>query len=400
MPPPRRPRRSRRVVSSGLTSPHSVRLSVMLLIGLAVMPLMALPAASAPRTASEIIGDEAYWISQAQVPPGRGLASGAIAQHVFDNANEGYVSPYDATIAARGMLLGGSRYHPKVKAWIDWYFTNLNWPDYTGLHGTVHDYRVNAHTGSQRLVIDPLTGQGRYDSTDAYAGVFLSLLRDYAERVPAGRSQLIQRRYLIDVIANAAIATKHANGLTGARPDWGGEYLLDNIDAEQGLRDYAWLAANVFDDSALAIYWQDEANSLQAAIERELWSPEKGLYRWASDQPSPSLGTFYPDATAQTWPIVYGNADPARRTALWKKFNQAWPQWSNSAANPGTPDPQPWPVLAVAAAVAGDRKQVLTYLERSQSTWIVSGRRWPWAVNDSALRAMAAAKARDSGWSA
>lgn len=355
-------------------------------------------ASAAPDT-RQIAADEAYWISLAQVPPGRGPASGAIARsRLTPSTTWAYVSPYDGTIGARGLLVGGTRYVPMVRSWIDWYLRNLNWPDYTGLYGSVHDYLVNPVTGEQRLVIDPLTGKGRYDSTDAYAGVFLSLLRAYAERAPHDWGYLRSLRYQMDVIANVAIATKHPNGLTGARPDWQGEYLLDNIDAEQGLLDYAWIARNVLGDAGLAAYWEGEAASLRAAVERWIWFPNRGMYGWASDQPTPSWSTFYADSVVQAWPVMYGYGTPERRRALWNGFNSAWPRWTTSDDNPGTPDEEPWASLAYAAAVMGERQQVLDYLAGSQRRWVDRGRPWPWAVNDSAWRALAADIAVRSGW--
>jgi hypothetical protein len=134
------------------------------------------PAAAAVQ-ASRVVADEAYWISLAQVPPGRGPASGAIARfRLTAQTDWEYVSPYDGSVAARGMLLGGARYQPMVRSWIEWFLANLEWPDYQGLYGSIHDYWVRPSTGEQRRVMDPLTGQPRYDSTDAYPAVLLSLL--------------------------------------------------------------------------------------------------------------------------------------------------------------------------------------------------------------------------------
>ena len=174
------------------------------------------------------------------------------------------------------------------------------------MYGTVHDHWVNPRTGEQRFVMDPLTGQPRDDSTDAYAGVFLSLLRDYAEQVPGDRGFILEHAYLMDVIANVVIATKHENGLTGARPDWQGEYLLDNIDAEQGLADSAWIAREVLGNTALADNWQDEADSLRRAVEAEIWFEDAQMYGWASDQPHPRWDVFYADAVVQSWPVRFG----------------------------------------------------------------------------------------------
>lgn len=356
------------------------------------------PAVAAP-SAAQIVLDEAYWISLAQVPPGRGVASGAIARYrITPTTRAAYVSPYDGTVGAMGMLAGGARYHPMVKAWMEWYLRSFNWPDYNGVYGTVYDHWVDPVTGTQRPVIDARTGLPVYDSTDAYAGIFLSLARRYAEAVPADRDFLRRHRYHLDVLANVVIATSHPNGLTGARPDWDGEYLLDNIESERGLADYAWIAREVLGDARLAAYWQDQADVIGRAVERFIWFPDRQMYGWASDQPSPSWSVFYPDSVVQAWPIIHGYGSPERRQALWSAFQARWPRWTTSADNPGTPDPQPWASLAYAAAVQGERAQVLAWLEGSERTWVARGRPFPWSVNDSAWRALTAVVARDRGW--
>jgi len=365
-------------------------------------PPETLTAAAAPTSslrAATVAADEAYWISLAQVPDGLGPASGAIARHPLTTEHSpAFVSPYDGTIGARGLLLGGTRYHPMVRAWIDWYFRNLNERDHNGVSGTIHDHWVDPSSGQQWFAIDPATGKPSYDSTDAYAGVFLSLLRAYAEQVPADHGYLRDRRDLIERIALAAVTTEHPSGLTGARPDWYGEYLLDNIDTAQGLADYAWLARNVLRDTGLADRWARKAAGIRSAVESLLWFPDRGMYGWASDQPNPRWDVFYPDAEVQAWPIIHRYGSAERRRDLFAGFDAAWPRWVTGVDNPGTSFPQPWPTLAMAAAVTGRRDQVVAYLESTQRTWVTQGRPWPWSVNDSYWRAATARHAQAAGW--
>ena len=96
-----------------------VALATVLLATVSVTTFGA-PAGATPPS-EQIIQDEAHWISLAQVPPGRGPASGAIARYrLTAETTEAYVSPYDGTIGAMGMLAAGARYQPMVKAWINW----------------------------------------------------------------------------------------------------------------------------------------------------------------------------------------------------------------------------------------------------------------------------------------
>ena len=97
----------------------SIALATVLLVTVLVTTFGA-PAGAAP-SSEQIIQDEAYWISLAQVPPDRGPASGAIARYrLTGETTEEYVSPYDGTMGAMGMLAAGPRYQPMVKAWINW----------------------------------------------------------------------------------------------------------------------------------------------------------------------------------------------------------------------------------------------------------------------------------------
>ena len=371
--------------------------AIALALALLLVSTAAKPAGAGRPTVVAIAAEEAQWIARAQVPPGLGPASGAIARYPLSADTPGFVSPYDGTMGAQGLLLGGPAYYPAVRAWIDWYLRNLNFPDHNGVDGTIYDVWVDT-SGQQTVVIDPNTSMPSYDSTDAYAGVFLTLVQAYAERLPGERIYLRSQRSRLDAVARAAIATKHDTGLTGARPDWWGEYLLDNIDTERGLSDYAWLLRNVLGDRTAARTWQGEADLIRRAVEEHLWFADKDMYGWASDQPNPQWGTFYPDAVVQAWPIIFGYGPKNRRTALWASINQAWPLWVTTRDNPGTPDAQPWATLGYAAAMMGRRDQTLAWLAGSQQSWVEPGRPWPWTVNDSAWRARTAALASRRGW--
>jgi len=364
-------------------------LVLVLLTSPSASPASAAPPASP--TPAAIVQDEAYWISLAQIPPGHGVAAGAICEYAIQNPQAPcHISPHDGNIAALGMLAAGPRYYPMVKAWILWYFSHLNWPDYLNIYGTVYDYTDTPATGTESIVVNPDTGLPNYDSNDGYAGTFLSLVRAYAHDNPGDDGFLRAHGYAMDVIANALWATKAPDGLTWARLDWHGEYLLDNIEAAQGLADYSWLLTNVLGEPGPASYWGSAGAEIRQAVEQLMWFPAKGMYGWASDQPDPSWTTFYPDSVVQAWPIIYGYGSAAQRSALWTSFNQSWPGWVTTADNPGTPLEQPWSVLGYVAALLGQKQQVQEFLDGSETKWVDAGRPFPWAVDDSAYRALTA----------
>jgi len=157
---------------------------------------------------AQIVQDEAYWISLAQIPQGRGAASGALAWYPFGSSDLAQIRPYIANRAAVGMLMAGSYYHPMVKAWLGWYFAHLNRPDYNGVYGTVYDYDATPGTGVKAFVANQQGQSPSYDSTDAYAATFLTLLRAYAEANPGDGGYLAGKAADIELIATAAAATQ------------------------------------------------------------------------------------------------------------------------------------------------------------------------------------------------
>lgn len=377
----------RKLVIRGMTA--------LALIAGVLLPHSAGTAFAAPNY-SQIVADEAYWISLSQIPTSvAGPGRGGLAW--YPDAGSRKLRPYIANRGAVGMLRGGSYYYPMVNAYVDWYFRHVNGgpssplpADYNGLSGTVYDWDVDVATGAETYGADPISGATPwYDSTDAYAGTFLTLLRRWAEVDSGSHAYLRSKAADIELIANAAVATQHANGLTGAKPDWPAEYLMDNIEVEQGLRDYVWLLQNPLNDSTGAQSWQTEANTVSGGIEVELWNAGPGtMYCWSSDDCQNTFWTrFYSDAVSQVWPINSGHASSTRSASLWTNFKANWPNWSTSANNP---DGHPWAILAVAAAKRGDKAGADAYLDGSQNTWINTGRAWPWNIADSADRSTTA----------
>jgi hypothetical protein len=281
-------------------------------------------------------------------------------------------------------------------AYLRWYLAHLNRPDVHGLAGTVYDYDYDPLTCRGAAQPDPVTGEvPKYDSTDAYAGTFLTLVAEYARADPAGRGWLGAAgvRAGLAAVADAIGATRSPNGLTGATPTHPAQYLLDNVEAARGLADYAWLLGTVLADPAAAAQRQGEAAALQAAVESALWrgSRTSGMYGWAADRLHPSWDLWYPDSIAQLWPVADGLGPPERRTALWAAFAARWPGWTASTPVYGkvSADHDPNASVAYAAARAGDTAALDDYLVRSATTW--AGRPPPWTVDDSGFRAMAAA---------
>jgi hypothetical protein len=120
------------------------------------------------------------------------------------------IVPYYSNLAALGLVKDPTRYG-HIKLWMDWYLNHLNWPDKWGLYGTVYDYNVSGSTE---------TSTGNADSTDSYAGTFLSLAwAYYSTGDSAAQSYIGGLKYQLDVIGGVIVQTQQSDGLTWAKPD-------------------------------------------------------------------------------------------------------------------------------------------------------------------------------------
>lgn len=384
--------------ASGYRTPSWIRWAVVAMIAMLAVSYALLSTAQ-PKNAVDyrrVILDEGYWVSTAQLTCS-GAGTGAIAQTRVIGPGKASIHPYEANLGARAMVAAGPRYLPMVKRYVQWYLSHLNRPDQYGVYGTVYDYDYDPATCAGTYQPDPRTGEApKYDSTDAYAGTFLSLIRHYAEANPADSSFLRSEQTTADLqlIADVIVATGQPNGLTGATPSYPAQYLMDNVEAERGLQDYAWFLAHVLGDQATSAHRANQAALIRHAIETQLWNASRsgGMYGWAADQLSPSWRNWYPDTIAQLWPIWDLLGPSSRRSTMWHKFASRWPTWMSSIPSFESSgighDPNSY--VAYAAARVGDRTALDDYFSRSQINWIDRGRPTPWTVADSGFRALAA----------
>ena len=297
------------------------------------------------------------WVS------GQTLADGAI---LFTSTA---ISPYYSNIAAHGMTKDPSRM-PQVVAWMNWYINHLNWPDKWGLYGTMYDYTVSNGV--------PIPTQDA-DSTDSYAATFLTLVWNAWQSGDAeARTYIAGLSYQLDVIGGVIIQTQQSDGLTWAKPDWQIKYLMDNCEAYRGLRDLASTYQYAFGDNSKAAYYNAAADRMLNGIlgmwQNGKWAVFKdGLGRMLA----PNLATWYPDATAQVFPVLMGavSASDTRAQQSYAAFNQAWPGWPQLSFK--TQDPFPWSLIADGAAAMGDKTRVAAYISTIQSKYVNTDFPWP-----------------------
>src|SRR5437588_7608392 len=159
------------------------------------------------------------------------LADGA----VVDGANSARINPYFANLGVIGWTKDPNRY-TNVKNYMEWYWNHVSWPrNFTvsgctvnpasgALYGAINDFDV-ASNGAETPVPDP-DAQGNHhpDSTDSYAGTFLSLAYAYYNTGDsAARSYITSiqppNSNRLDYVGEVVVHTKQSNGnnLTWAR---------------------------------------------------------------------------------------------------------------------------------------------------------------------------------------
>ena len=322
--------------------------------------------ASAASTTVTNITDDANWLLQGQLP------DGAIAWYV----DKGHVSPYLANYAAIGLAeaakqTGSTAYSDAAWSWLRWYAAHED------ENGFVTDYNVDA-SGVE-------TSTGDEDSTDAYAGTYLSAVRaTYA--VDPDAAELASLHASIAAAVGAIEATQDADGLTWAKPTWHVKYLMDQAETYNGLLSASDLATTLR-DRALSKQAKADAAKMKAGI-ASLWDAPTGAYDWAKSGSvnTTDWGVLYSDAMEQAW-IAGSNAiSISRAKTLMDTLAVTEPQWSSPAAaanmngSPGTVGY--WPVAGWALLHAGRTGQATRAAASIRSAALVAGRGWPFTTGN------------------
>ncbi len=304
------------------------------------------------------------WLAKYTIAP-----DGAILYGFSYTTNR--INPYYSNLAAMGFTKDPTKY-TLVQNWMKWYIAHLNWPDKWGLYGTTYDYNVSNGVESST---------GDADSTDSYAATFLSLAWAYYQTGDAGAQSYVRSiKYQLDMIGGVLVQTQQSDGLTWAKPSYQIKYLMDNSEAYRGLRDLAALFQALGDGSG-ANYYNGIADHMLQGI-NGMWMPGSGAWAVYKDAlarlAAPSWGTWYPDATSQMFPVLYGvvsGSDPRSQT-VYSKFNGAWPGWPQLSFN--SQDQFPWAMIAGAAARMGDSGRVNTYITTVHNKYVSQNFPWPW----------------------
>jgi hypothetical protein len=253
------------------------------------------------------------------------------------------------------------------------------------------------------------TSLRKADSVDSYAATFFTLARALDETGdPASRAYVRSIRPQLEEMGAMLLSPKELqrDGMTIALPSYPIAYLMDNGEVYRGFSDLASLERAEFHDAARARTYDVAAAGVARGIST-LWSAANGTYDSSRQEPhGPSVPsrwtTWYPDATAQLFPILQGVVDPesARATALWAAFNAAWPQWDR--LHNGDPGGYPWALVSTAATLAGDDARAEVYVRSVRERYASRGFPYPWYDAEGGwylrtLSALEGAAAREPG---
>jgi hypothetical protein len=304
------------------------------------------------------------WVTeQVQVIQAMQLPDGAILGPGTD------INPYFANNAASSLArVNTPAADAIVLKWVRWYLAHLNATDVNGLHDTIYNYSYDPNTGAE-------TSTNGYDSVDSYAATALQLAYlAYSTGDGQLKPLIAANLQTYEAVANLEdysppVGLRQPDGLTVAKPG-SAEYTMDNAEVAAGLADFSKLEAQA--GTASAYYGQWATTSQQAVVSR-LWNSTNHNWDWAQGSPSVPPGpgqplTFYPEATAQLWPALYGVVTPSSANAqqAWSAFTGSYPQWSADRE----PDFYPWTAMARAGQLMGDASgadQLLTTLHTRET---------------------------------
>lgn len=329
---------SRRLLTALIGAP-------LVLLGTAVPAHAA--ARHCPMVPSTWVTEQVSFVAAHQLPDGAIIST------------PGKINPYFANIGAMGLARANTpTSRAALQAWMSWYLAHLNKPDTSGLTDTVYDYTYDSATGTE-------TSTGDYDSVDSYASTTLDVAYlAYATGDSSLRSFVRDNILSYEAIANlddypsGGGGVRDTNNLTFAKPTYHADYLMDNAEVYGGLTDFAALES-ALGRTSQASYYGTWAATTKSAITSQLWNASTSTWDWALNMPA-NLGTFYPDAAAQLWPVIWGVTAPgdAKSVSAWSNFTAAWPGWMHDTE----PDGYPWTVMTSAAERMGDTTDADTLL--------------------------------------
>lgn len=342
----------------------------------------------------EVIDNQIKYILAGQLP------SGALKD---TNSPTSRICAYFANTAGRALLKNPTEENvAAVKKYMVWYMGKLNGSTnpVTGspeIPGSMYDYYAPDETT-----------RGTYDSVDSYAATFISLAKELAELSAANKAWVAGYKTELMLIVSAmekcidnpsntvpdAFGPRDHDGLSVDSYVHGAKYTMDNAEVNEGLRSMVWLQTNVL-DGAKKTHFQTLLDVNTQAMETQLW--RGNMYNWHDNGSTGNTiskwTTFYPDATCQLFPAIFGVIDHSstRARSLYNSFNIQYPDWSTGTVYSGA---YPWTIICYAAALANDKIRVDEYIKHILSFNQADKQKAYWYNAEAAFVILAADKMR------
>jgi hypothetical protein len=224
----------------------------------------------------------------------------------------GQIEPYITGLFALNELEHG-RNADKVKAFIEWYFANLNYPDRYNINATIYIYERDGET---------LTPSYAYDSIDGYSGLFLHLLLRYVNFTD-DLSIVSDNWKKVEDTAYTIPLLQEKDGLTVALVTTNQKYLMDNCEAYGGISAYIELR-KLMGLPPSPSYENVRAN-IKRGIMKRMYRRKGKIFVHTIENDiveDSDWSSYYPDAYAQLFPIYYDllEDNPALAKQLWQRF--------------------------------------------------------------------------------
>jgi hypothetical protein len=351
-----------------------------------ILPVTSLVSTGWAQSYQADITATANWMASSSVT----LSDGA----VLSGANSTEINPYFANLGVHGFA-EDSTYYNNIDNYMTWFWNNVGWPLYfnstgcttaqtaTDLYGAIPDFSVSGG------VVTAECNALHPDSTDSYAGTFLSLA--YADWQTGNASAQSYIESItgtggdhLDYEGEVVLGTLQSNNLTWAKPLYNIQYLEDNSEAYRGLQDLVSLYTALYNktnDSAYetkASFYSPYAQDMQSAITTTLWdSATNGndFYSYTTNggQGSPvAWSTWYGTngAVSEVFPIALGVISPTSTQAkdVWNTFQSNWKsQWVSLNADPSG---YPWVIVGYTAALMGDTADANTFIKNIETQFV------------------------------
>lgn len=318
------------------------------------------------------------YVSEAQADAdwlmGAVLTSGSMDGAIASYPDKQHIRPYMANLAALGLVratevTGDTKYINAVWDYASWYANHLDGSNY------MHDYDLinGSWVAAPNAVLS-----NPYDSTDAYAGTYLMMIRA-AYRVNPDIAKLASLRLSLHSALAAIASTTQSDGLSWATPTYTVKLLMDNVESYQGLRAAEQLG-DILDDTSLQSSAKSYADSAWVGLE-SLWSSSNGYYYWARHangaQQAVNWGTLNPDTMTQGWTTAFLVATGARANNLLNQISLFQPYWDKPGSNGGTYDDI---AMGWGFAAVGNTSRALSAAANFRSAAIAANRAWPFTT--------------------